>query len=57
MSWAAEARGDLNGDGVGFSEFAGVGGVENGFAKIATTLLEANPDEREAGALPACGVC
>jgi type IV pilus assembly protein PilA len=45
MAWAAEAQGDLNGDGAVFSEFAGMGGLENGFAKIATTLLEANPDE------------
>jgi type IV pilus assembly protein PilA len=45
MAWASEAQGDLNGDGAFFSEFAGIGGVENGFAKIATTLLEANPDE------------
>ncbi|MCS6898351.1 MAG: type II secretion system protein [Myxococcales bacterium] len=45
MAWAAEAKGDLNGDGFVFSEFAGIGGIEGGFAKIATTLLEANPDE------------
>jgi type IV pilus assembly protein PilA len=45
MAWAAEARGDLDGDGASFSEFAGIGGVEGGFAKIGTTILEANPDD------------
>lgn len=45
MAWAAEARGDLDGDGLTFSDFAGVGGIEGGAPKISTILLEANADE------------
>lgn len=45
MAWGVEAQGDLNGDGTIFSEFAGFGGLEGGFAKIGTTLMEADPDE------------
>jgi type IV pilus assembly protein PilA len=45
MAWAAEARGDLDGDGLTFSDFAGVGGIENGAPKISTVLMEANADE------------
>jgi type IV pilus assembly protein PilA len=43
--WLAEAVGDLNGDGNQFSNFVGSGAIENGFAKISTTLAESNPDE------------
>jgi type IV pilus assembly protein PilA len=45
MAWAAEAKGDLDGDGTDFGEFAGVGGIENGQPKISTVLLEQNIDE------------
>jgi type IV pilus assembly protein PilA len=43
--WLSEARGDLNGDGTQFSNFVGSGAIENGFAKVSTTLAESNPDE------------
>jgi type IV pilus assembly protein PilA len=43
--WLSEAAGDLNGDGAVFSNFIGSGAIENGFAKVSTTLSEANPDE------------
>lgn len=43
--WLSEAKGDLNGDGVKFSNFVGSGAIENGFAKVSTTLKENDPDE------------
>ena len=43
--WTAEAKGDLDGDGSTFSEFALVGDIQNGQPKISTQVIESNPED------------